>query len=131
MSLESGVVVGLDGSPLYWHLPLERTAGSLPNSRPLWDVFWEHRDNLLGFAHSHPGVGIPAPSQEDRTTFSAVERGLGKRLSWWICTETHLCLFVRLPEPTLRPDVYVRMSEPEAHDRSGLWLRLLRAHSYA
>lgn len=81
---EAGVVVSPDGSAVYWHLPENRTVGSLPDSRDLWDVFWENRHTMEGFAHSHPGSGIPAPSWEDLTTFAAVEAGLGVRLTWWI-----------------------------------------------
>ncbi len=83
MSLEAGVLVGLDGKPLYWHTPEDRSVGHLPNSVPLWNVIWELRDQVLGFAHSHPGQGIPGPSYEDLTTFASIEAGLGRRLKWW------------------------------------------------
>ncbi len=83
---EVGVVIDLEGAPLYWHVPPSRTAVTLPDSRALWDVLWEHRDRVAGFAHSHPGSGVPAPSHEDVTTFSALERGLGRRYDWWIAT---------------------------------------------
>jgi hypothetical protein len=84
MSIESGVLIGLDGEPIYWHMPKGRSAGGLPDSRKLWEVIWENRAQVLGFAHSHPGSGRPGPSKEDVTTFAAVEAGLGKRLVWWI-----------------------------------------------
>ena len=94
MSIEAGVLIGLDGQDIFWHLPQNRNGGSLPDSRELWDVIWENRDKVLGFAHSHPGRGIPGPSYEDVTTFAAVEAALGKRLTWWIissnnCVELH------------------------------------------
>jgi hypothetical protein len=84
--IEAGVVIDKSGEPLFWHLPPGRTAGSLPDSRPLWDVLWDafNADTLLGFAHSHPGSGVPGPSYSDVTTFAAVEAALGKRLDWWI-----------------------------------------------
>lgn len=66
--------------------------GALPDSRELWDVFWTHRATLLGFAHTHPGRGIPGPSHTDLTTFAAVEAGLGKRLHWWIASSDHVVL---------------------------------------
>jgi hypothetical protein len=91
MSLEAGVVLDLYGVPIHWHLPLDRTVGSLPDSSDLWQVFWEHRSDLSGFAHSHPS-GMAAPSHTDLTTFSGVELGLGQRLDWWIATPTHLVL---------------------------------------
>jgi len=91
MMLEAGVVLDLDGNPIHWHAPKARTGGSLPDDKELdrddpdrlWPVLWENRNNLLGVAHSHPGGGIPGPSQTDVTTFSAIERALG-RLKWWI-----------------------------------------------
>lgn len=89
MSIEAGVLVGLDLEVLHWHLPNDRSGGSLPDSRDLWDVIWEHRDRVMGFAHSHPGSGIPAPSYEDVTTFAGVEAALGKRLVWWITSSDH------------------------------------------
>lgn len=87
MSIEAGVLVNLDCEPIYWHLPEGRHGGALPDSRPLWDVIWEKREEILGFAHSHPGSGEPGPSHEDLTTFAAIEVALGKRLVWWITSE--------------------------------------------
>lgn len=91
--MEAGVVLDLHGQPLFWHIPRDRTAGSLPHSDELWDIFWANRDNLSGFAHSHPGNGIPGPSYTDVTTFAAVEAGLGARLDWWITSEDGVSLY--------------------------------------
>lgn len=88
--MEAGVVVGFDGAPLYWHLPPNRTAGSIPDSRALWEVFWNNRHQVFGFAHSHPGSGMPGPSWEDITTFAGVEIALGRRLTWWIISSDQL-----------------------------------------
>lgn len=90
--IETGVVIDLQGNPLHWHTPPRRTSVALPDSRELWDVFWTNRQNLLGFAHTHPGRGLLGPSQEDLTTFAAVEAGLGLRLSWWIGNEDTIVL---------------------------------------
>lgn len=84
MTVEAGVLLDLNQQPLYWHIPPDRSGGALPDSRDLWDVIWENRNNISGFAHSHPGGGVPGPSHTDITTFAAVESGLGKRLIWWI-----------------------------------------------
>jgi proteasome lid subunit RPN8/RPN11 len=65
----------------------------LPDSRGLWDIFWENRDRLSGFAHSHPGAGVPWPSGTDLTTFRAVEAALGRRLQWWIVTLDQVAVF--------------------------------------
>jgi len=81
---EAGAVVAKDGSIIYWHVPDNRSGGALPDSQQLWQVLWENRKRLRGFAHSHPGGGIPGPSHEDLTTFAAIEAGLGVRLQWWI-----------------------------------------------
>lgn len=90
--IEAGVVVDTSGEPLYWHLPEGRTAGGLPDSRTLWEVFWDSfkAGTLQGFAHSHPGAGVPGPSYSDVTTFAAVEAALGTRLDWWITSEDHV-----------------------------------------
>jgi hypothetical protein len=90
--MEAGVVLDRVGRPLYWHLPEGRTWGSLPDCHLLWDILWRSRHGISGFAHSHPGRGLPAPSSEDLTTFAAIEAALGARLDWWITSETHLVL---------------------------------------
>lgn len=92
--IEAGVVVDKSGQPMFWHLPEGRTAGSLPDSRSLWDVLWNafNEGTLLGFAHSHPGSGVPGPSYSDVTTFAAVEAALGERLDWWITSADHVVL---------------------------------------
>lgn len=91
MSLEAGVLLGLEGYPLHWHKPVDRTAASLPDSVDLWEIIWENRKGISGFAHSHPS-GFAAPSSIDLTTFAAVEAALGARLDWWIATPSHLVL---------------------------------------
>lgn len=87
---EVGVVVGLDGTALHWHLPPDRSAGALPDSVDLWEVLWTRRQEVLGIAHSHPGAGVPVPSWTDLTTFAAIEAGLGRRLRWWITSADEL-----------------------------------------
>lgn len=120
---EAGAVIGRDGKVLHWHLPPDRNVRALPDSRTLWDVLWEHRARILGFAHSHPGSGCPVPSWTDRTTFAAIEAALGRRLVWWI-TSTNRVVAVgwRGPDPH---DYAVRPL-----DDAGLgWLCDLREHS--
>jgi hypothetical protein len=91
--MEVGVVVDRQGRALYWHLPAGRSQAALPDSRALWEVLWERRAELGGFAHSHPGSGPPCPSSVDRSTFSAIEAALGQRLDWWITSEDVLRLY--------------------------------------
>ena len=90
--MEAAVVVGLDGSPLHWHSPPGRTSVAIPDTRDLWTVIWENKDNLAGIAHSHPGSGLPGPSYEDVTTFSSIENALGRRLDWWIISTDRVIL---------------------------------------
>lgn len=97
MSIEAALVVGVDYEPLFWHLPQQRSAVHLPDSRDLWTVIWENRANLLGIAHTHPGSGPTSPSHEDVTTFDAVEKALDKRLCWWILTSDFIGLWMRSP----------------------------------
>jgi len=90
--MEAGVVIDAEGRPIYWHVPKDRSAASLPDSRELWEVLWENRQGLSGFAHSHPGAHIPCPSREDVTTFAAIEAALGRRLDWWITSDDALVI---------------------------------------
>lgn len=120
--MEAGVVLDEEGMPLYWHLPEGRTSGSLPDSRALWDVLWQHRNRISGFAHSHPGRAAPRPSHEDVTTFAAIEAALGRRLDWWISSEDALVL-VRWAGPAAhRYWTSVILHEPD-------WVGPLRAAS--
>lgn len=121
--MEAGVVVGTGGEALHWHLPPDRSGGALPDSRDLWDVIWENRDRLLGFAHSHPGSGFPSPSRTDVTTFIAIEKALGRRLFWWI-TSADEVIVIRREEPPGEAYGIIRIS-----DSGLLWLPELRQHS--
>lgn len=126
--MEAAVVLDLEEKPLHWHLPKGRTAGSLPDDRDieepgdrLWPVLLENRGRVAGLAHSHPGGGVPGPSWEDVTTFSAVERALG-RLKWWIIS--------------IDAVVLCEYSGPGKYDYSitqvdeAPWVAELRRHSY-
>lgn len=135
MSLETGVVVGKDGRAIMWHVPEGRTAGSLPDSRGLWKCIWENRDELVGFAHSHPGRGLPGPSQTDLTTFEAIEAALGKSLQWWICSEDRLVLVWKRQPNWVATDVIANWQTMECgrnleHYEEPPWLGRLRWLSY-
>jgi hypothetical protein len=117
--MEAAVVIDEAGEPIHWHVPPGRTAGSLPDSRQLWDVLWTNRERLRGVAHSHPGGGKPGPSWEDITTFSAVELALGRRLDWWI-TSADAVVVVRW----VGPDKYAYGAELLATEPS--WVARLR-----
>jgi hypothetical protein len=84
--MEVGLVFDRSGNAIYWHLPRNRSATLLPDSRILWEVLWQHRALVGGFAHTHPWRGRAQPSSIDLTTFAAIELGLGKRLLWPIVT---------------------------------------------
>lgn len=125
MSIEAGVVFGFDHEVVYWHLPENRSGGALPDSRKLWDVLWENRHRVWGFAHSHPGSGVPVPSWEDLTTFAGIELGLGRRLIWPIVTSDGYSIIL-----WNGPDKYaygVHSIGVRSHDPP--WLAELRQHS--
>jgi hypothetical protein len=122
MSIETGVVIDLDGKPIFWHLPAGRTAISIPDTRLLWDVLWERRDEVAGFAHSHPGSGTPQPSETDVTTFFAIEQGLGRRLQWWITSADTLVSCMRYGGNAPRYSSIVMSREPA-------WVEMLRQFS--
>lgn len=92
MSIETGVVLDYNWNVIYWHLPLGRSGGYLPDSRDLWNVIWENRENVMAVAHSHP-EGIIEPSGTDITTFAAIEAGLGKLLLWPILTGSEVAIY--------------------------------------
>lgn len=98
---EAGVLLDAKQQPLYWHVPEDRSSFALPDSPSFWNTIWELRDQVVGFAHSHPGEGPPSPSWEDVTSFAAIEAGLGKRLTWWITSKDRLCVAL-----WMGPDVY-------------------------
>jgi hypothetical protein len=132
MSVETGVLVNLKGKPIYWHLPPGRNDTYLPDSRDLWAIIWENRKDVLGFAHSHPGTSNPSPSPslEDLTTFAAVEAGLGKRLLWWICTQTYLSTFM-WDGPGVYQYTRIRPWEDDYKFQANpSWLKQLRSLSY-
>lgn len=134
--MEAGVVIAR-GRPIFWHLPHGRTMGSLPDSRDLWGVLWEHRHELDGFAHSHPGSGFPGPSGTDLSTFLAIEAALGRRLKWWITSSTNTIILKwdGLAGTTYKPEnprisglVYVTDFLHESEEPE--WIYKLREHSY-
>lgn len=89
---EVGAVIDTLGNVIHWHDPNGSSSGALPDSRPLWDVIWEahQQKRFAGFAHTHPGDGVPSPSTTDLTTFRAIERALGMRPVWWIASSDRL-----------------------------------------
>lgn len=124
MSIETAVVFDYDMKPIHWHLPLGRSAVYMPDSRDLWTVLLENRDNVFGVAHSHPGRGEPQPSWTDVTTFSACELGLGKKLLWPIITADRVSFFMNLKHQHkyLYERVYL--------DQELFWLDKLKELSY-
>jgi hypothetical protein len=92
--IETAMVFDLDGNVIHWHCPQGRSGGWIPDSRSLWDILWENRENLGGIAHTHPWHGEPAPSGTDVTTFAAIEAALGKRLVWPIVTMNQVKTFM-------------------------------------
>lgn len=124
--LETCVVYGIDGSVIHWHEPSDRSSVHIPDKPDLWEVIWNNRDRIVGIAHTHPGSGPPAPSQEDVTTFAAVEAALGKRLFWPIATVSD-CRFFSWMGPR-RLDYY-RVSDRIFKQDAASWLPELKRRS--
>ena len=120
--MREAAAVILNRGDVLWHLPEHRSAHALPDSQELWATLWNYRDRLLGVAHSHPGRGRPSPSQEDLSTFSAVERGLGRRLRWWITSADVLIELKWMGPEALLYRSEITVDAPE-------WLEALRAFS--
>lgn len=116
---EAGVLIAQDGCPLFWHLPADRSAAHLGDDRTLWDQFWDNRKVIAGFAHSHPGSGMPHPSMTDLTTFAAIEAALGARLTWWITSSDQLIALAWAGPDQYTYSITRLVLEPE-------WVRELR-----
>ena len=93
--METALVFDREGKTIHWHEPPGRSAGSLPDSRSLWDILWENRERLGGVAHTHPWQGSAIPSGTDLSTFDAVERALGRSLLWPVVTFNKVAYVVR------------------------------------
>ena len=93
---EAAVVISDLGDPIYWHLPENRSYTYIPDSNKLWQIIWDNRLGVAGIAHSHPGGGVPHPSNTDITTFDAIERGLGRGLQWWITNNDNIVVCHRM-----------------------------------
>jgi hypothetical protein len=122
---EVGVLVDTKGKPIYWHLPQGSTSGSLPECPDFWDVIWENRSKIFGFAHSHPGSGIPGASYEDITTFAPIESALGRRLIWWITSSDTLVHYIWEGPKEYTYRRYSNFVDPEGFN----WLNELRQRS--
>ncbi len=92
--MEVGVLLGPNNSVLHWRIP-EHSSVAIPDNRDFWNIIWENREIVTGFAHTHPGSGVPGPSYTDKTTFAAIEAALAKHLNWFILSSDSqvLCLF--------------------------------------
>jgi proteasome lid subunit RPN8/RPN11 len=125
--VEVGVLIGLEQRVIHWHLPANRTSVALPDSKDLWSQIWDNRNEVLGFAHSHPGRGMPYPSREDVTTFAAIEAALGRELVWWICSMDSV---IRLHRDHASNLYSYRGYEIRSEYPYDLWLPRLRVLSY-
>lgn len=85
MTLEVAALIHADEeSVLCWHLPEGRTSASVPDTRDLLQLLVQHKAQMAGTAHSHPGTGIPGPSWDDITTYAVVEKYLRGRYKHWV-----------------------------------------------
>lgn len=120
--VEVALVFGPRGKAIYWHEPPKRSATSLPDSRTLWGVLWDYRDELGGVAHTHPWMGPASPSGTDLTTFAAIELGLGKRLLWPIVTLSEVRYFAYQEESQKYDEVPIDFKY-ETYEDGGSWLK--------
>lgn len=91
--VETGVLLDDAEQPIYWHEPRDRSGVLLPDSPTLWEVIWENRRRVASFAHTHHRM--IEFSQTDETTFTAIERALGRPLRWWIVTQERCSMYWR------------------------------------
>lgn len=87
---------------------------ALPDSRERWEAIWQHRNDLVEIAHSHP-LGPEQFSAEDSSTMRALDAALGKKLLFSLVTPRQYLL--RGPN-----DVAVPATPPP-------WVRALRLAS--
>lgn len=127
--IEAGVVISSMGEPIFWHEP-RHSSGAIPDSRALWDALWKaHRDGwLAGFAHSHPGSGVPGPSSTDMSTFVAIESALGRPLAWWITSSDRLVVINRSTMDSV-PERVVYAIQEIVVEREPFWVAELRRRS--
>jgi hypothetical protein len=83
---ERGVIFDKDFLPLHWHEPLDATGVLLPDSTNFADIMWDLREDMYGFAHTHPFGEMLVPSLKDLKAFQGIEQGNGKRYLWPIVT---------------------------------------------
>lgn len=128
--IETGAVINVNGDVIHWHLPPGRSGGSLPDSGQLWDVLWQAQQHgwLAGFAHTHPGRGVPGPSQTDVSTFVAIENALGRNLKWWIASADRMVCVQRVAIDSVPGREIYASTEIMVHNEP-IWVAELRRRS--
>lgn len=122
---EIAVVIGLDNIPIYWHTE-NTTAGSISDSSFLWNVIWENRNNIKGVAHSHPGSGYSFPSFTDLSTFSALDLGLGRKLTYWITSSDRV---LEITKDLVVTEPYIYLCKSLVVEEEPYWVAELREKS--
>jgi len=92
MAIEVALVFDKAGHTIDWHCPQGCTSGSIPDSHDHFMVMLANLDRLGGTVHVHPWHGVADPSYTDITTWSAMDRALGRRL-WAVATFTEVNFF--------------------------------------
>jgi len=97
--MEIIVVFDTTGKAIYWH-DKDASSGYVPDSDDLFDVMWENKDRLGGFAHTHPWDGEARPSSIDLTTYRDLDKAFGKRLVWPVIsfTDAVLVFWTKFPD---------------------------------
>lgn len=95
MTIEAAALIHANGREvLCWHLPDGRTWASVPDTSELLQLLVQHRAEMAGTAHSHPGTGVPGPSWTDITTYSVLEKYFGTRFRHWIASMDRMVLVI-------------------------------------
>jgi proteasome lid subunit RPN8/RPN11 len=83
MPVEVCFLIGHDGTVLWSDRSASATA--MPDSTLRWQAIWRHREQLAVIAHTHP-TGVVAFSDEDLSTFAAIDAALGHALRYAVVT---------------------------------------------
>jgi len=87
MTIEAAAIISADEKEvLCWHLPEGRSEVGVPDTTSHLLDLLHSSQCMAGTAHSHPGLGVPAPSWEDITTYAAIDKYFRRRFKYWIAS---------------------------------------------
>jgi len=95
--IEVSMVFDCHGFALFWPSSEGNKHNYIEDSSILWNRIWDNRNRIEGIAHTHPWSCPPFPSATDETTWWAIEKALGKRLTWPIISMNSVGFFRSFP----------------------------------